>query len=91
MTRRARSLARLAATIIAASLSGCTATPHVDVCKHAALRRTVYATTIAAADAYLRSGRATPPEVLIGREVAVTALAVLDGRCPQTIAYQSGP
>jgi hypothetical protein len=67
---------------LAASLSACAGSPRVDICKHAELRRTTYTTAITAADLYAASGRVVPYQLTLGRQAAVTALAVLDGNCP---------
>jgi hypothetical protein len=67
---------------LAASLSACATSAPLDLCKSAELRRTVYLTAVTAADAFIASGRAVPRELLLGRQAAVTALALLDARCP---------
>lgn len=67
---------------LAASLSACAGSPRIDLCKSSELRRTVYLTAITAADAFVASGRPVPSELLLGRQAAVTALALLDARCP---------
>ena len=77
-----RPLLVLAATV---SLSACAGGPHLDVCKYAGARRTIYTTTIRAADLYAMSGRPVPYEVLLGRQAAVTALAVLNTNCPEAV------
>lgn len=79
-------MGKLFALAALASLSACAGGAHLDYCKYAAERRTVYTTTIVAADAYALSGRPVPYEVTLGRQAAVTALAVLDANCPEPTA-----
>lgn len=71
---------------LAASLSACATSARLDLCKGAELRRASYTTAIVAADVYTASkvaaGRPVPSELLLGRQAAVTALALLDARCP---------
>lgn len=68
--------------LAALALSACTNGAPVDLCKNAPVRRAVYTSAITAADTYAASGRPVPAAVAIGREAAVTALAVLDANCP---------
>ena len=49
-------------------------------------RRAAYVTVITAADAYALSGRPMPQAVVLGRQAAVTAIAILDARCPRPAA-----
>lgn len=79
-------MGKLLALAALASLSGCAGGAHLDVCKYANARRLVYTTTIRAADAYALSGRPVPYEVTLGRQAAMTALAVLDANCPEPTA-----
>lgn len=72
----------LAATAL--SLSGCATVPNINTCKTAELRRTTYTTAIRAADIYAMSGKPVPQAVVIGREAAVTALAILNLTCPSS-------
>jgi hypothetical protein len=74
---------RLLALAMAIVLTGCANAPHLDMCKYASVRRSVYTTTIRAADLYAMSGRPVPYEVTLGRQAAATALAVLDTNCPE--------
>ncbi len=67
---------------LAASLSACADAPRLDWCKHAELRRTAYSTTIATADAWVASGRPIPSEILLARQAAAAARALLDRNCP---------
>lgn len=64
------------------ALTACAGTTSIDLCKGAALRRQVYTSAILAADVYAVSGNPVPQSVVLGRQAAVTALAVLDGNCP---------
>lgn len=73
---------RLILAALPLALAACAGGQPVDVCKGAALRRTAYLSTIAAADAYAAAGRPVPPEVETARQTAVILLAVLDGNCP---------
>lgn len=73
---------KLSILALAASVSACAGSPHIDLCKHADLRRAGYTSIIATADAWVASGRPVPAEVLVGRQAAVTALVVLDRNCP---------
>lgn len=73
----------LTAFAAAASLSACANTPRLDICKSAETRRTVYTTAITAADVFIASGRPVPSSIYLGRDAAVTALAILDRNCPQ--------
>lgn len=63
-------------------LAGCGERIPVDLCKHAAVRRQVYVTTIAGVAAYAASARPVPSAMALGREAALTALTVLDLNCP---------
>lgn len=71
--------------LLALPLAACAGTPPVNLCKHAELRRTGYNAVIRAADLYVLTGRPVPAAVSIGREAAVTALAVLNTHCPASI------
>jgi len=74
---------RLAILVVASlALAGCTTTGGLDYCKYSAQRRQVYATAVTAAIAYEASGRPVPRELVLGRQAAETALAVLNARCP---------
>jgi hypothetical protein len=64
------------------ALTACAGAAPIDLCKGAALRRQVYTSAILAADVYAAAGRPVPQSVVLGRQAAVTALAVLDGNCP---------
>jgi len=80
-------MSRLLLVLVGALLlSGCVTTQNIDVCKYASARRTVYQTTIRAADLYALSGRNVPYEVQLGRQAAATALQVLNLNCPQRLA-----
>lgn len=68
--------------LIALPIASCGDRIPIDLCKHAAVRRQVYTTSIIAADAFIASGRPVPPAVTVGREAAITARAVLDANCP---------
>lgn len=70
------------ACLLATTLACCAGMSPVDLCKHAGVRRQVYVTTIAAADAFVASGRPVPAAVTLGREAAATALTILDLHCP---------
>lgn len=70
------------ACLLATTLASCAGMPPVDLCKHADVRRQVYVTTIAAADALVAARRSVPTAVTLGREAAATALTVLDLNCP---------
>lgn len=69
--------------VAAASLSACANMPRLDICKSAETRRNVYAAAITAADVFIASGRPVPSSVYLGRDAAVTALAILNRNCPQ--------
>lgn len=68
--------------LLAATLASCAALPPVDLCKHAEMRRQIYVTSIATADAFIASGRPVPAAVTLGREAAAIALSVLNANCP---------
>lgn len=57
-----------------------------DQCRGAETRRAAYVTAITAADAYALSSRPMPQSVVLGRQAAVTAIAILDARCPRPAA-----
>lgn len=74
----------MAAALCLASttLAACAGTRNFDQCRGAETRRAAYQAAIAAADAYALSGRPLPQAAVLGREAAVTALTILDARCP---------
>ncbi len=74
---------KLLTLALAASLSACAGTPHLDVCKGAELRRTAYSTAIEAVAVLQFSGRPVPQAGLIARDAAQLALSVLDRNCPR--------
>jgi len=74
---------KLLTLALAASLSACAGTPHIDVCKGAELRRTAYSTAIEAVAAFEFSGRPVPQAALIARDAAQLALSILDRNCPR--------
>ncbi len=74
---------KLLTLALAASLSACAGTPHLDVCKGAELRRTAYSTAIEAVAVLEFSGRPVPQAALIARDAAQLALSVLDRNCPR--------
>jgi hypothetical protein len=67
---------------LVASLSACAGGARLDWCRYADTRRATYTAAIRAANLYAASGRPVPSELALGRQAAVTALAVLDARCP---------
>ncbi len=75
---------RLLTLALAASLSACVQTPHLDVCKGAELRRTAYSTAIEAVAVLEFSGRPVPQAALVARDAAQLALSILDRNCPRT-------
>ena len=77
-----RMMIAAALCIVAVPLAGC-AGAKFDQCRGAATRRAAYVTAITAADAYEVSGRPMPRAVMLGRRAAVTAIAILDARCPR--------
>jgi hypothetical protein len=74
-------MTRLAILAAALTLPACTNTP-ISICTGSDLRRTGYAATIAAADAWTASDRPVPSEVMLARVGAAAALSLLDARCP---------
>lgn len=74
---------KLLTLALAASLSACAGTPHLDVCKGAELRRTAYSTAIEAVAVLEFSGRPVPQAALIARDAAQLALSILDRNCPR--------
>lgn len=74
---------KLLTLALAASLSACAGTPHLDVCKGAQLRRTAYSTAIEAVAVLEFSGRPVPQAALLGRDAAQIALSILDRNCPR--------
>lgn len=62
------------------ALPGCVTAQ--DPCAGSAARRAVYQSAITLADAAIASGHGETA-VLVGRQAAVTALMVLDARCPR--------
>lgn len=74
---------KLLTLALAASLSACAGTPHLDVCKGAELRRTAYSTAIEAVAVLEFSGRPAPQAALIARDAAQLALSILDRNCPR--------
>lgn len=74
---------KLMTLALAASLSACAGTPHLDVCKGAELRRTAYSTAIEAVAVLEFSGRTVPQAALLGRDAAQIALSILDQNCPR--------
>lgn len=76
-------MTRLFALAALIALSGCAGGQRIDICKYAEMRRTVYTATIRAADLYALSGRVVPHEIALGRQAAMTALAVLNANCPK--------
>lgn len=73
---------KLLALACVALTAGCAGTPALDLCKYSAIRRATYTTAITAADAYAASGRPVPSAMVLARDAAATALAVLDANCP---------
>jgi len=69
----------IATLALAASLSACATAP--NLCAGADVRRAVYTSAVTAADAYAASGRPIPAEMMLGRQAAATALALLNARC----------
>lgn len=81
-----RMMIAAALCLIALPLAGCAGARDSDQCRGAEARRAAYVTAIGAADAYALSGRPLPQAVQLGREAAVTAIAILDARCPRPAA-----
>jgi len=77
-----RMLIAAALCLVAVPLAGC-AGGKLDQCRGAETRRSAYVTAIAAADTYALSSRPVPQAVVLGRQAAVTAIAILDARCPR--------
>lgn len=67
---------------VALALSGCVTNGRFDMCKGAAERRLAYSSAIVAADIFIDRGQPVPSAVRLGREAAVTALAILNNNCP---------
>jgi hypothetical protein len=80
-----RMMIAAALCLVAVPLAGC-AGAKFDQCRGAETRRAAYVTAITAADAYALSGRPMPQAVVLGRQAAVTAIAILDARCPRPAA-----
>jgi len=73
-----------AALLAAAALvlTGCATTSNLNRCSYGEARRTLYTSTITAADAWVASGRTLSREAALGRQAAAVALSVLDATCP---------
>lgn len=74
---------KLLTLALAASLSACATTPHLDVCKGAEVRRTAYSTAIHAVGLLEFTGRPVPQAALMARDAARLALSILDRNCPR--------
>ena len=80
-----RMMIAAALCLVAVPLAGC-ASAKFDQCRGAETRRAAYVTAITAADVYALSGRPMPQAVVLGREAAVTAIAIIDARCTRSAA-----
>jgi hypothetical protein len=74
---------KLLTLALAASLSACAGTPHIDVCKGAEVRRTAYSTAIQGVSLLEFTGRPVPQAALMARDAAQLALSILDRNCPR--------
>jgi hypothetical protein len=80
-----RMMIAAARCLAAVPLAGCVSAKF-DQCRGAETRRAAYVTAITAADAYALSGRPMPQAVVLGRQAAMAAIAILDARCPRPAA-----